>query len=166
MDSLVYVVSGLKEELEETQTRLKKTEENHAQFVDEVKKAEGNQGKISATVNQEQNNINQEKAERQSLKTEMEGIISRTEKLKTMSAKPGADAAKKEKEVAAVRSDFEAFVKKIKKADSTDAKNVLNWLKDDIAKQDDVNYTHKGKASTAGQYNSILAAMRRILNSI
>ena len=166
MDSLVYVVSGLKEELQETQTRLKKTEENHAQFVDEVKKAEGNQGKISAKVNQEQSNINQEKAERESLKAEMQGIISRTEKLKTMSAKPGLDAANKEKEVAAVRADFEAFAKKARKADSTDAKNILSWLKDDIAKQDDVNYTHKGKASTAGQYNSIIAAMKRILNSI
>ena len=166
METLVSIVKSLQEELDETQERLRQTEDNHAQFVDEVKKAEGNQGKISERVKQEQDSIQEEKAERESLRAELQGIISRTEKLQKMSAKPGEEARKKEAEVKAVRADFEAFAKKVKKADSQDAKDILKWLNDDIAKQDDVNYTHKGKASTAGQYNSILATMRRMLNSI
>lgn len=166
VDSLVFVVNGLNEELKDTQARLQKAEENHAQFVNEMDGAGGNQGKVAERVKKEQESINEQKAERESLRAELRGIISRTEKLKTMSAKAGQDATDKENEVKAVRADFEAFAKKAGKAGTQDAKNVLQWLKEDIAKQDDVNYTHKGKSSTEGQYNYILSAMNRILNSI
>lgn len=166
IDYLEDVVNGLNEELKDTQARLKKAEDNHAQFVDEVVVVGGNQGKVAERVKKEQESIIEQKAERESLREELKGIISRTEKLKTMSAKAGLDAANKENEVKAVRSDFEAFVKKANRADSPDARNVIQWLKEDIARQDDVNYTHKGKSSTEGQYNYILSAMNRILNSI
>lgn len=166
VDSLVYVVNGLMEELEDTQARLKKAEDNHAQFVDEVNKEKGNQVRIAEKVAREQDNINTARAERESLKKELKEIINRTQLLSGMSAKPGEEARKKEKEVSDVRTAFEGFAKKAGISGNSDVKHVIQWLKDDIAKQDDVNYTHKKQATTEGQYRYILTAMNRVLNSL
>ncbi|MBO4756172.1 MAG: protein phosphatase 2C domain-containing protein [Bacteroidales bacterium] len=168
MDSLVYVVSGLKNELEETQERLKLTENQHAQFVDEMKNvAGGDKGKVAERLEQEQASIDNAKKEREDLKKELTGIIGRTEKLAKMSAKEGSEATLKEAEVKAVRKAIETFAGKAGKKDSPDVKKVLEWLDNPIAKQDDVNYTRKKDgASTAGHYKYILDGLKRILNSI
>lgn len=166
VEDLVYVVSGLKEELAETQSRLAQAELNHAQFVDEVKNEVGNSGRIAKRAEQEQKSINEKKAKRESLKKELESIISRTEELQKMLAKPGDEAKKKETEVKAVLEAFEGFAQNAQKTENQDVKNVIQWLSEPIARQDDVNYTHRGRATTAGQYNAILDAMGRILNTI
>lgn len=167
VDSLVMVVGGLMEELEETQERLKKTEASHAKFVSEMKEVEGaSKGKVAERLQQEQESIDSANKKRESIKNDLTQIIQRTEKLKTMRARPGAEAAQKEAEVKAVRAAFEAFAKKAGKENSPDVKNVLQWLSSDIAKKDDINYKHKGKSSTAGHYAAILNTMNKILNNL
>lgn len=125
MDSLVYVVSGLKEELEETQERLKKAEDNHAQFVDKMNK-EQDPAKMRDITKKESADV--------SLRSELEGIMNDVKKLSTM--KSGAE---KNRLVDGVINRFTQFAAKAgdKVVDKATKDAVLDLLSKPIAKKDD-----------------------------
>lgn len=155
IEELVMVVSGLKEELEDTQARLQQESDNHAKFVEKLTQAQSEQDINAVRV------ITARETEEVSLRSELSGIMQDIKKLSVMNKGP-----EKDKLLGNVTRRFERFADNagMQIVDESTRKKILELLGNSMAKQDDTKDPKDQKVK--GHYLFINKYMKSILEKI